>query len=176
MSTYRKIEAEVRDEDTSTTISYSKNRKEGTVTEKVFIKKKKDRKTVSEVRGTSVDGEDWAIKGEDAPVNYKKYTPDSLFKEFGFIDLDSKKIGGGSEFLGIAWMGWLVVLCIVLALWFMYEYNLVTSQVGIENAEKELWNNSKPAPTTPKELEIMDFWQTTDRAKAEMWKRVGMGA
>ena len=40
MSTYRKIEAELRDDDTSTTISYRKARKEGNVTENVFIKKK----------------------------------------------------------------------------------------------------------------------------------------
>lgn len=175
MSAYRKIEAEVRDGDNSTTISYSKARKEENVTEKVFIKKKKDRKTVSEVRGTSVDGEDWVIKGKDETVDYKKYTPDSLFKEFGFIDLDGKKIGGGSEFMGISWTGWLVVLCVVLAVWFATEYHIVTMAVDISNAEKTVWNNTKPAPSELKELEILDFWQTAYRAKNGMWKRVGMG-
>lgn len=171
MSTYRKIEAEVRDEDTSTTISYSKARKEGTVTEKVFIKKKKDRKTVSEVRGTSVDGSDWSIKGKDTPVDYKKYSPDTMFKDFDFIDLDGKKIGGGG---GGSLLGWLVLLVIVLSFWFAYEYYQVTAQVDIENAEKEIWNNSKPKPSTPKELEVLDFWQTADRAKSRMMGRLGM--
>jgi hypothetical protein len=173
MSTYRKIEAEVRDEDTSTTISYSKNRKDGAVTEKVFIKKKNDRKTVSEIRGTSVDGKDWEIKGENKPVDYKKYSPNALFEDFGFIKLDDKKIGG-SELLGISWTGWLVVFVIVLAVWFAAEYHVVTMAVDISNAEKTVWNDSKPAPTKLKELEIMDFWQTAGLAKEGMWKRVGM--
>lgn len=63
------------------------------MTKKIFIKKNKYRKNASEVHGTSVDEKEWEIKAKDAPVNYKKYIPDSLFKKFGFIDLDGKKNG-----------------------------------------------------------------------------------
>ena len=173
MTSYRKIETEVRDDDISTTISYSKARKEGVLTERVFIKKKNDRKIVSELHGTSVDNQDWKIKGNDTPVEYEKYTPDKLFKEFGFINLDCKKIGGG---VGVSWFGWLVIVVIILSMWFAYEYTQVTTRFGIENAEKELWNNSEPAPTKRKELVLLDFWQTADMAKLRMLKRLGMGA
>jgi hypothetical protein len=173
MSTYRKIEAEVRDEDVRTTISYSKERKEGHVTEKVFIKNTKDRKPVSQIKGNSVDGEDWVITGEDKPVDYKKYSPNALFKDFGFLTLDDKKIGG-AELMGISWTGWLVVLVIILAVWFAAEYHIVTMAVDIANAETKMWNNAKPAPTKPKELVVMDFWQTAGRAKSGMRGRVGL--
>ena len=169
MSTYRKIEAEVRDEDTSTTISYSKARKEDKVTEKVFIKKKQDRKTVSEVRGTSVDGNDWEIKGKDSPVDYKKYSPDGLFKEFGFIDLDGKKIGGG---IGGSMLGWLVVLVIVLALWFTYEYISIYIKLLEMDNKNRIFNENKPKSQT-RSMQDLSFSNIYPSAIGYMFMRIG---
>jgi hypothetical protein len=171
MSTYRKIEAEVRDEDVSKTISYSKVKKDGDVIEKVFIKDKEDRKTVSEVRGTSTNGSDWEIKGEDMPVAYKKYTPDTIFKDFGFMSLDSKKIGGGD--FGMNWSSMLVVLLIIIIGWFVYEYMAVLNKIEISNMEKSVWNNAEPKPIELKVMDTPDMCQIAVMARGEMVTRFG---
>jgi hypothetical protein len=174
MSSYRKIDIEVRDEDISNTASYQRIKKENKVTEKIFIKKKKDHKIVSEERGTSVDEGKWEMMDGTA-VAYTKYDPAKLFSEkpFGFVKIDNKIIGGGGV-LGLSWWSVLAIVCVILFAAYSYLYCQVSDEISIANAEIDLWNNAKPVPTKKKELLVLDFYQKSDRVKAKMWKIIGM--
>lgn len=178
MTTYRKIEAEVRDDNISKTISYSKVRnKDDVVQEKIFRKVKKDREVISEMRGTSIGEEAWQIKDTEHPektiADYKEYSPKTLFsadKEFEFMELENKKIGGkvGGGVGGWSpWLGLVVILLLIVLVWFFYELKNVVDEVSIRNKEVAIWNDSKPNEF--KKMEVLDFCQTVVKARDKMF-------
>jgi hypothetical protein len=172
-SSYRKIDIEVRDEDKSNTVSYQKIRKDGELTEKIFIKEKKDHNTISDIRGTSTDGKTWKLKdGESVP--YKKHDPTELFRQWGFMEkFDAKTVGGGIP----AWSytTWaLIFLIMFIIIWVMYENKVLSKEICIENEETELWNNAKPAPTVKKELKVYDFYEKSRLIRDRVLERVGV--
>jgi hypothetical protein len=174
-SSYRKIDIEVRDEDKSDTVSYQKIRKDGNLTEKIFIKEKNDHKTVSDIRGTSTDGKTWELK-DGKTVPYKEYDPTSLFRQWGFMEkFDAKVVGGGDGFLGWSYSAWVVIFLILfIVLWTITENRALSNEIRIANEERELWNNAKPAPTKKKELEVYDTPLKMKLVGSRMLGRLGI--
>jgi hypothetical protein len=171
MSTYRKIDVEIRNDDISRIINYQKIRKNNVLTEKVFIKNKNGKKVINEIHGVSTDKSDWVIKGEGSKKKYTEYSPEKLFKDIDFINVNEKKIGGYNNNSNMLWFGYIILLIIIcLVLLFVYEYVQVSKQIELKNLEKEIWNNRDPKPTIPQELEILNFWKTACKAKSNMWK------
>jgi hypothetical protein len=138
MSTYRKIDIEQRDENKIAVINYQKIRKDGKLTEKVFIKNKEDGKLIgSEIKGTSINESDWEIKGQANTEPYGKFSLDTIFKDMKFIKIDKKIIGGGSESDFLCCV--IVIILILICIWFVTTSYCIMK----ENSELSMLETAK---------------------------------